>query len=50
MLVIPSSAIVNWLEAFDGGGKTAHPMKEDPMKEDVKKKHFPPPLGKTRVW
>jgi len=23
-LLMPSSAIVNWLEAFDGGGKAAH--------------------------
>jgi hypothetical protein len=28
----------------------AHPMKEDPMKEDVKGKSFSPPLREMRVW
>jgi hypothetical protein len=27
-----------------------HPIKEDPIKEDVKKKDFSPPLGEMRVW
>jgi hypothetical protein len=32
------------------GGHYAHPMKEDPMKEDVKGKSFSPPLWEMRVW
>ena len=38
--------------SFSGYGATALEKNgcTHPMKEDVKKKSFSPPLGKTRVW
>jgi hypothetical protein len=44
--------LVTLAKAFDRllGNHAPAAARTHPMKEDVKKKSFSPPLGKTRVW